>query len=222
MTHAPRSTHSRHGWRGGVPVGVGDDPTPLVHEQPLVGTVLLVDVPARTPVVVGPGGLGSEHDGPGLRPATTFGAFLAEVPGADFRLRSGVGVAHLLDGVPGGPCPQALGLEFGVGVLARLALTRHAVLERDHVHLPEHHPPKVAISRLVGSLKGVSARRLRQEFPGHIRRYLWGDHFRSLSYFAASCGGARLAPVKEYIAHQKRPGRGRRCGLVFWCGSPLA
>src|SRR6187431_3306832 len=33
--------------------------------------------------------------------------------------------------------------------------------ERDHVHLLVHYPPKIAISRLVGSLKGVSARRLR-------------------------------------------------------------
>lgn len=49
--------------------------------------------------------------------------------------------------------------------------------ERDHVHLLVHYPPQVAISRLVGSLKGVSARRLRQEFPGHIRTYLWGEHF---------------------------------------------
>jgi putative transposase len=49
--------------------------------------------------------------------------------------------------------------------------------ERDHVHLLVHYPPEVALSRLVGSLKGVSARRLRQEFPDHIRRYLWGDHF---------------------------------------------
>ncbi|MFE4823248.1 IS200/IS605 family transposase [Streptomyces sp. NPDC056704] len=78
--------------------------------------------------------------------------------------------------------------------------------ERDHVHLLVHYPPKVAISRLVGSLKGVSARRLRQEFPGHIRTYLWGDHFWSPSYFAASCGGAPLAVIKEYIENQKRPG----------------
>ena len=49
--------------------------------------------------------------------------------------------------------------------------------ERDHVHLLVHYPPKIALSRLVGSLKGVSARRLRQEFPAHIRKYLWGDHF---------------------------------------------
>ena len=74
--------------------------------------------------------------------------------------------------------------------------------ERDHVHLLVHYPPKVALSRLVGSLKGVSARRLRQEYPDHIRKYLWGDHFWSPSYFAASCGGAPLSIIKEYIENQ--------------------
>lgn len=78
--------------------------------------------------------------------------------------------------------------------------------EADHVHLLVRYPPQVALSRLVGSLKGVSARRLRQEYPAHIRRYLWGEHFWSPSYFAASCGGAPLAIVKEYIENQKRPG----------------
>ncbi|MFE2984787.1 IS200/IS605 family transposase [Streptomyces sp. NPDC059262] len=77
--------------------------------------------------------------------------------------------------------------------------------ETDHVHLLVHYPPNVAISPLVGSLKGVCARRLRQEFPGHIRKYLWGDHCWSPSYFAASCGGAPLAIIKEYIENQKRP-----------------
>ncbi|WP_217230274.1 IS200/IS605 family transposase [Streptomyces anulatus] len=77
--------------------------------------------------------------------------------------------------------------------------------ETDHVHLLVHYPPKVALSRLVGSLKGVSARRLRQEFPTHIRKYCWGDHFWSPSYFAASAGGAPLKVIKEYIENQKRP-----------------
>ncbi|MET8751288.1 IS200/IS605 family transposase [Streptomyces sp. NPDC004667] len=77
--------------------------------------------------------------------------------------------------------------------------------ERDHVHLLVHYPPKDALSRLVGSLKGVSARRLRQEFPEHIRKHLWGAHFWSPSYFASSCGGAPLGIIKEYIENQKRP-----------------
>ncbi|MEU1601694.1 IS200/IS605 family transposase [Streptomyces sp. NPDC005708] len=78
--------------------------------------------------------------------------------------------------------------------------------ETDHVHLLVHYPPKVALSRPVGSLKGVSSRRPRQEFPGHIRTYLRGEHSWPPSYFAASCAGAPLAVVNEYIENQKRPG----------------
>ena len=77
--------------------------------------------------------------------------------------------------------------------------------ETDHVHLLIHYPPKVALSRPVGSLKGVSARRLRHEFPAHIHRYLSGEHFWSPSYLAASCGGAPLKIIKDYIENQKRP-----------------
>ncbi|MBV9025328.1 MAG: IS200/IS605 family transposase [Streptomycetaceae bacterium] len=80
--------------------------------------------------------------------------------------------------------------------------------ETDHVHLLVHYPPKVALSRLVGSLKGVSARLLRQEFTGRINRAIMHGHFWSPSYFAASCGGAPLSIIKEYIEQQKRPDLG--------------
>jgi putative transposase len=77
--------------------------------------------------------------------------------------------------------------------------------EEDHVHLLVHYPPKVQLSRLVNSLKGVSSRYLRKEYDAHVRRYLWGGHFWSGSYFAASCGGAPLTAVEQYIERQKRP-----------------
>lgn len=77
--------------------------------------------------------------------------------------------------------------------------------EHDHVHLLVHYPPKVALSKLVNSLKGVSARRLRQEYAPHVRKYLWAGHFWSGSYFAGSCGGAPLTIVKQYIENQQRP-----------------
>jgi putative transposase len=77
--------------------------------------------------------------------------------------------------------------------------------ETDHVHLLVHYPPKIALSRLVNSLKGVSARHLRQEYRAHLSKYLWGGHLWSPSYFAASCGGAPLAIIAEYIENQKRP-----------------
>jgi putative transposase len=77
--------------------------------------------------------------------------------------------------------------------------------ENNHVHLLVNFPPKVAISKLVNSLKGVSSRRLRQEYDSHVRRYLRGGHFWSGSYFAGSCGGAPLTVVKQYIENQQRP-----------------
>ncbi|WP_433214142.1 IS200/IS605 family transposase [Microtetraspora malaysiensis] len=75
----------------------------------------------------------------------------------------------------------------------------------DHVHLLVHYPPKVALSKLVNSLKGVSARMLRKEFSSHVRTYLWGGRFWSGSYFAGSVGGAPLTVLEQYIEQQKRP-----------------
>ena len=68
--------------------------------------------------------------------------------------------------------------------------------ERDHIHLHVHYPPKVSISTLVGSLKGVSARRLRQEYPDHIHKYLSGTHFWSPSYFQRAAAKHRRPPSR--------------------------
>jgi putative transposase len=46
--------------------------------------------------------------------------------------------------------------------------------ERDHVHLLITYPPKVAISRMVNSLKGVSSRLIRKKPNPTIDRALWG------------------------------------------------
>lgn len=75
--------------------------------------------------------------------------------------------------------------------------------ERDYVHLLINYPPKVALSALVNSLKGVSSRLLRKEFgdfhPWLKRRgVLW-----SPSYFAASCGGAPIEILRQYIEQQQ-------------------
>jgi REP-associated tyrosine transposase len=60
----------------------------------------------------------------------------------------------------------------------------------DHVHLLAGYPPKVAVSALVNSLKGVSAPRLRPQFTGRVNRHIMHGHFWSPSCFAASCGRA--------------------------------
>lgn len=73
------------------------------------------------------------------------------------------------------------------------------------MHLLTHYPPSLSMSLLVNRLKGVSSRRLRQQHPDDVRKYLWGNHFWSPSYFAASCGGTPLTIIKQYIDEQNRP-----------------
>jgi putative transposase len=76
--------------------------------------------------------------------------------------------------------------------------------EEDHVHLLVNYSPKVAVSQLVNSLKGVSSRLLRQRRPGIAKRY-WKGVLWSPSYFAASCGGAPLSIIQQYIENQQTP-----------------
>ncbi len=77
--------------------------------------------------------------------------------------------------------------------------------ETNHVHLLVNFPPKVALSKLVNSLKGVSSRRMRQEFPDLRRHYYRANKLWSGSYFAGSVGGAPLTVVRQYIEQQNRP-----------------
>jgi putative transposase len=75
--------------------------------------------------------------------------------------------------------------------------------EDDHVHLLVEYPPTVAISHLVNSLKGVGSHRLRQQHPDIATRYYQGVLW-SPSYFAASCGGAPLSIIRQYIEDQRK------------------
>lgn len=94
-------------------------------------------------------------------------------------------------------------------VFKRVCLDFEAVLvefdgEHDHVHLLVNYPPKVAISSLVNSLKGASSRILRSKHP-EIKNKLWDNALWSPSYFAASCGGAPISIIKQYIESQQTP-----------------
>ncbi len=80
---------------------------------------------------------------------------------------------------------------------------RESGWEHDHVHLLVEYPPKVAVSNLVNSLKGVSSRRLRAANIPEVQGNLWGRHFWSPSYCAASCGGAPLDVIKRYVENQR-------------------
>lgn len=77
--------------------------------------------------------------------------------------------------------------------------------EDDHVHLLVTYPPKIAISALVNSLKGVSSRLIRKKRYPSIQKKLWGGSLWSPSYFAGSCGGAPISILRQYIEDQRTP-----------------
>lgn len=75
--------------------------------------------------------------------------------------------------------------------------------EDDHVHLLVNYPPKISVSALVNSLKGVSSRMIRKKNYPNIRKKLWGGALWSPSYFAGSCGGAPISIIRQYIEQQR-------------------
>ena len=79
--------------------------------------------------------------------------------------------------------------------------------EPDHVHLLINYPPKLAISSLVNSLKGVSGRLLRRDRPDIAVRYYYKGVLWSAGYFASSCGGAPISVIRQYIEQQQTPGQ---------------
>lgn len=77
--------------------------------------------------------------------------------------------------------------------------------EHDHVHLLVNYPPKVAVSAMVNSLKGVSSRMIRKKNYPSVKTKLWGGALWSPSYFAGSCGGAPIEIIRQYIEQQQTP-----------------
>ena len=70
----------------------------------------------------------------------------------------------------------------------------------DHVHLLISVPPNVAVTSVIGKIKGYTSKVIREEFPAMQTRLptLW-----TRSKFVASTGGVTLDVLKAYIENQK-------------------
>ena len=81
--------------------------------------------------------------------------------------------------------------ELGIKILAQEPA-------EDHLHIIFTATPTTNLSNVVNVIKGVTARRLRQEFP-QTKEFLWGDSFWSNSYFIASTGQVSLDVLMQYV-----------------------
>lgn len=85
--------------------------------------------------------------------------------------------------------------QLGIGIIAQEPA-------EDHAHILFKAKPSTNLVKVVNSLKGVTARILRKEFP-EVKELLWGDSFWSDSYFLASTGQVSLDVLKKYVEEQQ-------------------
>jgi putative transposase len=71
----------------------------------------------------------------------------------------------------------------------------------DHVHMCIEIPPKIAVSSVVGFIKGKSAIAIARKFSGKLRNFN-GEHFWARGY-AVSTVGFEVEEVRAYIRDQE-------------------
>jgi putative transposase len=77
--------------------------------------------------------------------------------------------------------------------------------EVDYLHIKLSCPSKIAMSNLVGKLKGKTAYYLRKEFAEELEGKLWGAHLWSPSYCLVAEGEQSVGKVNEFIEKQRTP-----------------
>lgn len=71
-------------------------------------------------------------------------------------------------------------------------------IQPDHIRLCVGIPPAIAVADAVKVLKGVTARRLLQQFPA-LKKRLWGGHLWSPSYYVGTAGNVSAETIRRYI-----------------------
>ena len=76
----------------------------------------------------------------------------------------------------------------------------------NHVHILISAKPKVAVTIMVKTLKGITGKWLFNTYPDEMNKYFWHGHIWSHSYYVGSVGNTTEAVIKHYIDTQhERP-----------------
>ena len=92
-------------------------------------------------------------------------------------------------------------------VLRRLATQKESRIEEGHlmpdrVHMMISIPPKYAVSRVIGYIKGKSAIHMARVY-GERKRNFTGQHFWARGYFVSTVGRNEEA-IRKYIRQQEK------------------
>jgi len=75
--------------------------------------------------------------------------------------------------------------------------------EDDHVHILFRAEPTTDLVNFINTLKGATARRIRNEYEDDLKTDLWGDSFWNDSYCLISTGQVSLDVFTEYVENQR-------------------
>ena len=75
--------------------------------------------------------------------------------------------------------------------------------EDDHVHILFRAEPTTDLVNFINTLKGATARRIRNEYADDLKTDLWGDSFWNDSYCLISTGQVSLDVLTEYVENQR-------------------
>lgn len=75
--------------------------------------------------------------------------------------------------------------------------------ECDHVHCFITAPPKLSVTVIVKYLKGITGRKLFEQFP-EIKDKLWKGQLWNHSYYCETIGSVSEENIKRYIEHQSK------------------
>jgi putative transposase len=79
-------------------------------------------------------------------------------------------------------------------------------VQHDHVHLIMFVPPKVAISTVMGRVKGQTATRLFKQFRELRKKPYWGNHFWAKGYCVDTVG-VDAEMIRKYVKYQEKKER---------------
>ena len=85
-------------------------------------------------------------------------------------------------------------------------------VQSDHVHLLVKVPPKISISKLMGSVKGKAAIQIFRQFPYLKKKPYWGNHFWAKGYCVDTVG-VDAEMIRQYVKYQEK--LERNLGLKF-------
>ncbi|MEO6348765.1 MAG: IS200/IS605 family transposase [Aquaticitalea sp.] len=76
-------------------------------------------------------------------------------------------------------------------------------VQDDHIHLLVSVPPKISISKLMGTLKGKIAIKMFKSYPMLKKKPYWGNHFWARGYFVSTVG-LDEDMIKKYVKYQEK------------------